>query len=63
MNYAQSQGCVSIQLDSDLRRVGAHRFYFQKGMAIAAFRFSLMLRNIGQENIWFNRSQSISTVP
>lgn len=43
VNYAESQGCASVQLDSGTQRLGAHRFYFRKGMAITAFHFSYSL--------------------
>ncbi len=41
VNYAKSQACVSLHLDSGTQRSLAHRFYFKKGMAIAAFHFTL----------------------
>lgn len=40
---ARRETCLQIQVDSGLTRVGAHRFYFHKGMAISGFRFTLRL--------------------
>lgn len=44
-DYARSQSCISLQLDSGTHRARAHRFYFRQGMAIASFHFSLKLND------------------
>jgi len=44
-DYARSQNCTSLQLDSGIHRARAHRFYFRQEMAIAAFHFSLKLND------------------
>ncbi|NHC34386.1 GNAT family N-acetyltransferase [Scytonema millei] len=44
IDYAKSQGCVSLQLDSGVQRADAHRFYFRKGMTISSFRFKRSLQ-------------------
>ncbi|MBD1869077.1 GNAT family N-acetyltransferase [Oculatella sp. FACHB-28] len=44
-DYARSQNCISLQLDSGTHRVRAHRFYFRQGMAITSFHFSLKLND------------------
>lgn len=44
INYAKSQGCVSLQLDSGVQRAAAHRFYFRKGLTISSFRFKRSLQ-------------------
>jgi GNAT superfamily N-acetyltransferase len=44
-DYARSQHCTSLQLDSATHRARAHRFYFRQGMAIASFHFSLKLND------------------
>jgi len=43
VDYAKSQGCVSLQLDSGVQRAAAHRFYFRKGLTISSFRFKQSL--------------------
>lgn len=43
-NYAKSQGCVTLQLDSGVQRAAAHRFYFRKGLIISAFHFKQSLQ-------------------
>lgn len=40
---ARSAGCASLQLDSGTQRLGAHAFYFARGMAISSFHFRLPL--------------------
>ena len=40
---ARRQGCESVQLDSGVKRYGAHRFYHVRGMSIIAHHFSLGL--------------------
>lgn len=44
-DYARSQNCISLQLDSGTHRTRAHRFYFRQGMAITSFHFSLKLND------------------
>ncbi|AFY86906.1 GCN5-related N-acetyltransferase [Chroococcidiopsis thermalis PCC 7203] len=44
IEYAKSQGCVSLQLDSGVQRAAAHRFYFRKGLTISSFRFKRSLQ-------------------
>ncbi|NJP05923.1 MAG: GNAT family N-acetyltransferase [Chloroflexaceae bacterium] len=43
VNYARSQGCNQVDLDSGVQRIGAHRFYFRKGMHITSYHFTLKL--------------------
>ncbi len=42
--HAQKHCCRQIHLDSSVRLVNAHRFYFQKGMHIQGYHFILPLR-------------------
>ncbi|PSM46234.1 GNAT family N-acetyltransferase [Chroococcidiopsis sp. CCALA 051] len=44
IEYAKSQGCVSLQLDSGVQRAAAHKFYFRKGLTISSFRFKRSLQ-------------------
>ena len=44
IEYAKSQGCGSLQLDSGVQRAAAHRFYFRKGLTISSFRFKRSLQ-------------------
>jgi GNAT superfamily N-acetyltransferase len=39
----RSEGCQRLHLDSSIQRGAAHRFYFRKGMEIAAYHFSMPL--------------------
>ena len=39
MGVARREGCSSVQLDSNVRRREAHRFYFRERYSIAAFHF------------------------
>ncbi len=48
VEYAKSQACSSVQLDSGVQRAGAHRFYFRKGMEISAFHFNLSVNSPDQ---------------
>lgn len=41
--YAQSQGCGQIHLDSGVQRFEAHRFYLREGMCIASHHFAMVL--------------------
>jgi GNAT superfamily N-acetyltransferase len=43
VEYAKSQGCASVQLDSGTQRLLAHRFYFKQRMTISSFHFILKL--------------------
>lgn len=36
---ARDAGCTTVELDSGVQRVRAHRFYFRHGMAISSFHF------------------------
>lgn len=40
---ARREGCDRLHLDSGVQRFGAHRFYFARGMHIAAYHFALAL--------------------
>ena len=40
---AQRLGCDSLQLDSGTQRIGAHGFYFARGMHISAFHFTTQI--------------------
>lgn len=42
-DYAKAHDCVSLQLDSGVRRSLAHRFYFRHGMTISGFHFQRSL--------------------
>ncbi|MBE9015527.1 GNAT family N-acetyltransferase [Chroococcidiopsidales cyanobacterium LEGE 13417] len=44
IEYAKSQGCGSLQLDSGVQRAAAHKFYFRKGLTISSFRFKRSLQ-------------------
>ena len=37
---ARSAGCRSLQLDSNVSRSAAHRFYFRHGLVISAYHFA-----------------------
>jgi GNAT superfamily N-acetyltransferase len=39
LELARNEGCTSVQLDSNVRRRDAHRFYFRERYSIAAFHF------------------------
>ncbi|MEW6737427.1 MAG: GNAT family N-acetyltransferase [Acidobacteriota bacterium] len=43
IDYAKSQGCGRIDLDSGVQRSSAHRFYFKKRMQISSYHFTLEL--------------------
>ncbi|MDY6902123.1 MAG: GNAT family N-acetyltransferase [Cyanobacteriota bacterium] len=43
VNYAKSQDCNVLRLDSGVQRFDAHRFYFRHRMRIASYHFSLSL--------------------
>jgi GNAT superfamily N-acetyltransferase len=43
--YARSQQCVRLHLDSGVQRFDAHRFYFRERMHISAYHFSLQLES------------------
>lgn len=40
-DYATSQGCSQIHLDSGVQRFAAHRFYLREGFCIASHHFSI----------------------
>jgi GNAT superfamily N-acetyltransferase len=44
LELARGERCTSVQLDSNTRRVDAHRFYFRERYAISAFHFVQPLR-------------------
>ena len=43
MDFARSEGCAWIELDSGTHRLGAHRFYHRLKMTISAFHFQRKL--------------------
>jgi GNAT superfamily N-acetyltransferase len=43
VEYARSENCVQVQLDSGVQRFGAHRFYLRKRMQISDYHFALEL--------------------
>jgi len=43
LEQARAAGCVRLLLDSGVQRFRAHRFYFQRGMHISSYRFSIEL--------------------
>jgi GNAT superfamily N-acetyltransferase len=45
LELARNEGCTSVQLDSNVRRREAHRFYFRECYSISAFHF---VRLVGQ---------------
>jgi GNAT superfamily N-acetyltransferase len=45
VDYAKSQNCAELQLDSGVQRTLAHRFYFHKRMQISDFHFAIELDN------------------
>lgn len=45
IQYARSQDCASLQLDSGVQRSQAHRFYFGRDMTITAFHFAIQLKD------------------
>ena len=44
LELARKEGCTSVQLDSNVRRSEAHRFYFRERYFITAFHFVVPLR-------------------
>lgn len=42
-DYARSEGCIRLSLDSGVDNSRAHRFYFREGLRISAFHFSKSL--------------------
>ena len=44
VEYARSESCAELHLDSGVQRFGAHRFYLQKGMDITSHHFAMKLR-------------------
>jgi GNAT superfamily N-acetyltransferase len=43
VDFARSQDCEALHLDSGVQRFDAHRFYFQQRMAITSYHFALQL--------------------
>jgi GNAT superfamily N-acetyltransferase len=43
VDFAKSQGCQQLHLDSGVQRHAAHRFYLQQRMNITSHHFSLKL--------------------
>ncbi len=43
VDLARKEACTSVQLDSNVRRRDAHRFYFREGYSISAFHFVRLL--------------------
>ncbi|RUR76713.1 GNAT family N-acetyltransferase [Chlorogloeopsis fritschii PCC 9212] len=43
LDYAKSQACEQLHLDSGVQRFAAHRFYFQQRLEISSFHFSIHL--------------------
>ncbi len=43
IDYARSEGCAQLHLDSRVQRFEAHRFYLNKRMKIEAHHFSIEL--------------------
>jgi GNAT superfamily N-acetyltransferase len=43
VELARNEGCTSVQLDSNVRRREAHRFYFRERYSISAFHFVRLL--------------------
>ena len=45
--YARSQGCQQLHLDSGVQRADAHRFYQREGMVLSSYHFRSVLRGTG----------------
>ena len=43
LELARNEGCTSVQLDSNVRRRDAHRFYFRERYWISAFHFTRLV--------------------
>jgi GNAT superfamily N-acetyltransferase len=43
LDLARREGCTSVQLDSNVRRTKAHRFYFRERYFISSFHFVRVL--------------------
>jgi GNAT superfamily N-acetyltransferase len=41
---AEAAGCSALDLDSNVQRANAHRFYMREGLTISAFHFARALR-------------------
>jgi GNAT superfamily N-acetyltransferase len=41
---AEAAGCTAVDLDSNVQRADAHRFYMREGLTISAFHFARGLR-------------------
>ena len=44
IGVAEREGCGSVQLDSNVRRQNAHRFYFRERYVVTAFHFGRLVR-------------------
>ncbi len=44
LQYARSQGCEELHLDSGVQRFGSHRFYLGLRMKISSHHFAIDLR-------------------
>lgn len=44
LEYARSNRCATVEVESGVQRFDAHRFYFRRGMHIARYLFSLSTR-------------------
>lgn len=47
MDFATSEGCHALHLDSGTHRLAAHKFYHRQGLSITSFHFSRSLRQPG----------------
>jgi GNAT superfamily N-acetyltransferase len=43
VDFARSQGCRQLDLDSGVQRFDAHRFYFRQGLHISTYHFTIAL--------------------
>ena len=43
LDLARREGCTSVQLDSNVRRTKAHRFYFRERYFVSSFHFVRIL--------------------
>lgn len=47
IDFAKSEGCQAVHLDSGTHRLPAHKFYHRLGLSITSFHFSRTLRQFG----------------
>jgi GNAT superfamily N-acetyltransferase len=45
VDYAKTNGCGHLTLDSGVQRFAAHRFYLNRGMDITSHHFQLKLNS------------------